>query len=1368
MKKFLTLTVVFTTVLWTLGLAAFVPVASAVSIAAGDLIKASGSAVYYYAADGKRYTFPTESTYKTWYKDFKGVKPLMDSELADITLAGNVVVRPGTKLVKITTVPKVFAVSPKGKLSHLKDEAAAKALYGANWSKMVIDVPDGFWTNYSDTGKTLDGTSYPEGQMVKYGADAYYVNADGTKSKVKDETAFNANKWNWDYVVTGASTISMAAGTEIAAAVDSYVDVSQGGGAGTTATTTTAGALAVSLSADTPAADYVSKGVQNALFAKFDFKATGGKAKVSEIVLQRKGLGYDADIDTVRLYNKGVQVGTDQSFNVNTHKVTFKNLAWTVETAEILSVKANINSAPSGTNDYLELVSVTADGTVSGLPIAGNAMKFSNLTIGYLDVDAVSSSSSVNVISGATDQELGCWNFTTSSAEGFYVDSIMVTNIGSAATTEALNFKIKVGSDVISGSEVAAMKTNGTVIFDLSAKPYFIDKSKVKKLCVYGDILAGITTSKTVRFQVADSKDIAARGDSSAGEALITYSAHTSFVAQSAKTNTIAQGSATLAQDAAYAPTTGTGLVVGVANNKMAAYKITAGANEGVRLTKLRVILAGTNVASTDFANWSLYKIDGGKEVAIGVTGSTSGMNVTFEDTTNGLIDVAKSLNGTIVVKADVSTSAGGNESGVHVYVGANGTATNTESRIKGIESGEYVTSGVTLSGVATGNAQTFTVGAKGTLTVSKAADSPTADTVAKGKTAYHFTTVNLYATGEDIEVTTLVLTGYETAGTGDAVETGDLSNVYLMSEDNKPIGTTVANPSSGEYSFSFSLVVPKDSNKKIKVYGDVPSGTTSSYAHIDMDTANTDITSTGVYSSADIGTSETGTATGSTMTVGGPTITAAMSTSPLATSYVINSSGVTLGKLILTAGATENVKITSIKITSDDAATLSTVSSANSDITNIKLVNANNTSTQYGVTQNFTDGTADYVSFTGIDNLTIAKGENAVINIVADIKGSSLTYYFGVYNPTVDLTGVGISSNASLAAADINSGTTTAIASTGATLTTAGLLAVNKAGDMPAAAQLVSGSTNNDIAKYKLASSYESVDITVLQLETSADISNILANVKLYFDGKQIGDSAGYIFTGTEKSINLASGTMVVTNDKTSYLTIKADINAKAQVTTTVSSTTMRIDSTAASGAAGAYTMTAKGSSSGGTVSNINSTGAAGGIVYAGNGFTFHKGILVVSKSSSSPSGTATAGTNSEVLRLDLTATGDEISLLGIDMLKSGTCTVTGTGAAYIKSGDGTVTYKTWTAGTAHLNVEKTVADGGLDTALSIGAGTTATIKLVGDTGGCTTANTTLQFTVGDGTNTNNGLIYEDSSGTNVDLSTTKNLPISGGTLYY
>lgn len=125
------------------------PRAMAASISSGDLIKASTAAVYYYGADGKRYVFPNEKTYNTWYADFLGVKTISDAELAAIQIGGNATYKPSVKMVKITTDPKVYAVGKGGVLRWIKTEAAAIALYGADWNKKVEDVPDAFFTNYS-------------------------------------------------------------------------------------------------------------------------------------------------------------------------------------------------------------------------------------------------------------------------------------------------------------------------------------------------------------------------------------------------------------------------------------------------------------------------------------------------------------------------------------------------------------------------------------------------------------------------------------------------------------------------------------------------------------------------------------------------------------------------------------------------------------------------------------------------------------------------------------------------------------------------------------------------------------------------------------------------------------------------------------------------------------------------------------------------------------------------------------------------------------------------------------------------------------------------------------------------------------------
>ena len=142
--------------------------AATVNVEPNALIKASGPAVYYYAPTGKRLVFPTEKTYASWYgNDYSKVITISDSMLSSIPLGGNVTYRPGAKLIKITTDPKVYAVSAGGKLRWIKDEAMAVTLYGADWAKKIDDVPDAFFTNYQYGANLLNATEYsPAGEMA--------------------------------------------------------------------------------------------------------------------------------------------------------------------------------------------------------------------------------------------------------------------------------------------------------------------------------------------------------------------------------------------------------------------------------------------------------------------------------------------------------------------------------------------------------------------------------------------------------------------------------------------------------------------------------------------------------------------------------------------------------------------------------------------------------------------------------------------------------------------------------------------------------------------------------------------------------------------------------------------------------------------------------------------------------------------------------------------------------------------------------------------------------------------------------------------------------------------------------------------------
>lgn len=103
-------------------------------------------AVYYVTSDGKRHAFPNERAYFSWYPDFNNIFEL--DSLSSFMLGNNVTYRPGIRLVKFTTVNRVYAVGRNGLLRWITSETAARALYGTEWNRQVDDISDAFYSNY--------------------------------------------------------------------------------------------------------------------------------------------------------------------------------------------------------------------------------------------------------------------------------------------------------------------------------------------------------------------------------------------------------------------------------------------------------------------------------------------------------------------------------------------------------------------------------------------------------------------------------------------------------------------------------------------------------------------------------------------------------------------------------------------------------------------------------------------------------------------------------------------------------------------------------------------------------------------------------------------------------------------------------------------------------------------------------------------------------------------------------------------------------------------------------------------------------------------------------------------------------------------
>ncbi len=124
----------------------------------GNLSTQEDSAVYYIGTDGKRHAFSNSKVYFTWYQDFSQVQVVNLSQLSSIPLGSNVTYKPGVRMVKFTTDPKVYAVDKGGVLRWIASEDLAIALYGNNWNMMIDDVSDAFYVNYT-FGNNINSTA---------------------------------------------------------------------------------------------------------------------------------------------------------------------------------------------------------------------------------------------------------------------------------------------------------------------------------------------------------------------------------------------------------------------------------------------------------------------------------------------------------------------------------------------------------------------------------------------------------------------------------------------------------------------------------------------------------------------------------------------------------------------------------------------------------------------------------------------------------------------------------------------------------------------------------------------------------------------------------------------------------------------------------------------------------------------------------------------------------------------------------------------------------------------------------------------------------------------------------------------------------
>ncbi|NCT54617.1 hypothetical protein GW758_01505, partial [Candidatus Falkowbacteria bacterium] len=488
LRKFLNASVMVMTILAMSGLGMFTPNFAKAAASAGDLIKMEGNTSVYYFDGAKRFVFPNEATYFSWYSDFSGVVTIPSSELQSYLLGGNVVMRPGTKLVKITTDPKVYAVEANGVLRHVQSEAQAIALYGTDWAKNVVDVPDAFFTNYT-IGTALASGSVPAGSLVKNAGDNSVYYYDGTNYRtIASEAAMTANRLSFANVLTISNPIT-AGGTAISGMETALVKTSQGGT--TTGPVVVGSAVMVSLSAMTPAANDVPMGNSNTIL-KFNITAANdGPAVISGVKLTAIGLGDPSKITAISVYQDGVKLNNTPR-NIDSNKEAQINFTNAVNISAgntaTFEVRATIGDTAKHGLSIAKASDVMSGNSVSGsFPVSGNIFSGADVTVGDLVIDKDGSALS-EVTLGDKGATIAKFKLSNNAVEDITVSSITFKKDSSSTASDGVveNLKLNFDGQVIASADSIS---NRYVTFKLNS-PITISKNTAnKRLTVTADVV---------------------------------------------------------------------------------------------------------------------------------------------------------------------------------------------------------------------------------------------------------------------------------------------------------------------------------------------------------------------------------------------------------------------------------------------------------------------------------------------------------------------------------------------------------------------------------------------------------------------------------------------------------------------------------------------------------------------------------------------------------------------------------------------------------------------------------------------------------------------------------------------------------------
>ncbi len=1052
-KKALSWGVVATTIAWSMGVATFAAplVAKAVTLPAGSLVKRAASpAVYYVGTDGMRHAFPDQKVYMSWYADFAGVTTLSDADLGSIPLSGkNVVHRAGAYLVKINTVPTVYAVEPGGLLRGISSEAVASALWGSSWATRIRDIDDSVFGNYT-LGSDITSNTYPTGSLVKTSSspDVWYI--DGTSKRKITAEGFTANRFRDEFVVTTTLDLSVYTnGTDISTGSTQFNDTAQLGGTTPGEVGTGSGLTLAVASANPVAATIVDDNSGNITsqalipFLKLRLTASAdGSVTLSGLKVRRGGITADSNLGEVYLY-EGDGLGTmiGRSTTISSGVITFTGLNYSIPagTSKEVMVRANLAfNSDGGTSNSSKTISMSveaADVTVSGSTAvsgsaAGNTMTISTVTdLGNAQFLNVTPTASNTVDPGQTSYEL--WRFKITAADqDVVVRRLNFTQIGSIQDNAIQNFKLMDGATQI-GSTVPTM-TGSKVAFDLSGMTdggYVITNGQVKQLVLAGDIIAG--SGRTYRFSIQERTDAIVWDKN--------YQVYTVPVKGTTDTFAVIQPNDGATPEVAVSTTINEGrLTISTASDSPAT-NVPDGAT-AVTLAKWTFTAAGEDVKVDSLTANCLMSTttDDLKNIKLMLDGSQVG---TTDSTANcdGAEDISFTFGNSFVVPAGSTKTLSFVADLTDTTVGTGDTI------LASLEAGSSNAQGTTtLTSISTSSAtgRTVTV-ASGAVVVTEDASftdrtssNPSGVLGAQGVTIGQFVVTG---GGEDADITQLVIGDASTGGDTLADSFQNLKLWLVDGSTSTQIGNTVGTLTdvvTTNYTFTPSTVIriTAGATKVFKVTADIKSGATATDVQGDGVVDVDKVSATGVTTGTDVSDTDGNGPTelqNAWIATNGNLSVYPDSATPVSTTQVLGSTASELARFKLEATVEEDINVTKLVIS--DVMTNGGATGATGTLKNLKLIDAS-TGTQYGgaiasLDSSSTGSTVTPVAiFDNITNLRVPKSGSVTIKVVSDLTtyvdgGVSSSSHKLVIKPDFVNAGGAEASNRSIVATGQDSG---------------------------------------------------------------------------------------------------------------------------------------------------------------------------------------------------------------------------------------------------------------------------------------------------------------------------------------------------------